>query len=120
METTREIGYKGEAVAVAFLSEKGYDILETNWQCGHYEIDIIAQKDNTLVIVEVKTRSRDFLTLPQESVGKKKQRFLIEAANNYIEQKNFEGETRFDILSLTIYGKTYKIDHIEDAFQPLW
>ena len=60
MADHNDLGNLGEERAQAFLRQKGYDIKETNWVTGKLEIDIIALKDNTLVIVEVKTRSTEF------------------------------------------------------------
>ncbi len=109
------LGQVGENIALEYLLKKEYKILETNWRFGKKEIDIIAQKDNLVVIVEVKTRSTDYYGVPEESVTLAKQRFLIEAADAYMQQLDFEAEVRFDIIS--IVNKT--INHIQEAFIPL-
>ena len=57
MAEHNELGKLGEEMAVEFLRKDGYSILETNWTFQKAEIDILAQKGNTLAIVEVKTRS---------------------------------------------------------------
>lgn len=72
MAEHNELGKLGEELAVDFLQKNGYDILETNWVFQKAEIDIIAQKDNTLVAVEVKTRSSIDFGLPQDFVKPKK------------------------------------------------
>jgi putative endonuclease len=112
-----ETGNKGETMAVEYLQGKGYCIIEQNWHNHHQEIDIIATKGNELVIVEVKCRSGVPLVEPYTAVNRNKQNLLIKAANAYINRKNINMETRFDIISITI-GKETNIEHIENAFYP--
>ena len=112
-------GMEGEKIAAAYLEEKGHKILERNWKFGHEEIDIIAKHLNTLLIVEVKTRSSTFFGDPAEFVSVQKQRHLIKAANAYIEKKNLDMEVRFDIIGVILNGSNYHINHIEDAFCPI-
>jgi putative endonuclease len=115
-----ELGKKGEELALEMIKKLGYDILERNWRYQHLELDIIAKDGSTLVIVEVKTRSNDKTELPQEAVGKRKQKLLIEAASAYISLKNLDVETRFDIVSVFFFGKKSVIQHIPEAFTPNW
>lgn len=113
-----DLGKKGEEIAAIYLSGKGYKIIERNWRTGKDEIDIIASKDNFLIIVEVKTRSSNLFGEPEESVDDKKQRFLIRAADEYVNQKEVDNEIRFDIISVIIEDNKHTIRHIEDAFYP--
>ncbi len=115
---SRKFGNKGEKIALQFLKKKGYDILETNWFYGHKEIDIVAFKDNELIIVEVKTRSSNYFGEPYEFVDRKKQLFLIEAANGYLEEKGLDLPVRFDVISILIRNGKTEIFHIENAFSP--
>jgi len=112
-----ETGKRGEIIAVEYLQSKGYIILEQNWHNHHQEIDIIASKGNELIIAEVKCRTGTPLTEPYTAVNRNKQNLLIKAANAYIQRKNIDMETRFDIISITL-GKEVIIDHIENAFYP--
>ena len=82
-----DLGKLGEELAVECLINKGYQILERNWRAGHKEIDIIALYDNTLVVVEVKTRKTDDYGEPDISVGTMKQQMLIWAADAYVRYK---------------------------------
>ena len=111
-------GLKGEELAVTFLNNKNYIILETNWRHKNLEADIIAQTNGIMVIAEVKTRTSGFFGEPETFVTKQKQKNLRNAANAYIENKQLDMEVRFDIISI-ILGKDerqFKINHIENAF----
>jgi len=118
MAEIHETGKKGEAIALEHLVRNGYKILETNWQSSHKEIDIIAQKEDQLVIVEVKARKTAFFGEPEEFVTKSKQKLLIGAANHYLLKHNLDLEVRFDIISVLFKGENYRVNHIEDAFYP--
>jgi len=116
MAEHNELGKLGEELAVDFLQKNGYDILETNWVFQKAEIDIIAQKENILAIVEVKTRSTIDFGLPQDFVKPKKIQLLVKAVNEYVISNDLDVEVRFDIIAVYKEGKNYKIEHIEDAF----
>lgn len=116
MAEHNELGKLGEELAVEFLQKNGYDILETNWVFQKAEIDIIAQKENILAIVEVKTRSTVYFGLPQDFVKPKKIQLLVKAVNEYVISNELDVEIRFDIIAIHKEGKNYKIEHIEDAF----
>ena len=116
MAEHNDLGKFGEELAVAFLEENGYDILEVNWFFDKAEIDIIAQKGTVLAVVEVKTRSSLEFGLPQEFVKPKKIQLLVKAINEYVTQKDLDLEVRFDIVAIHIDNKEFVIDHIEDAF----
>ncbi|WP_187262184.1 YraN family protein [Pontibacter beigongshangensis] len=108
-------GSSGEESAVAYLAEKGYQIRCRNFRHKRAEVDIIAQKDDVLVFVEVKTRTSDSFGYPEEAVSPKKEALLIAAAEEYIHQTDWQHDIRFDIISITL-SKPPVIYHIEDAF----
>ena len=116
MAEHNDLGKLGEALAVEFLQQNGYEILETNWVFQKAEIDIIAQKENVLAIVEVKTRSNIEFGLPQDFVKPKKIQLLVKAVNEYVISKDLDVEVRFDIIAISKEEKDFKIEHIEDAF----
>jgi putative endonuclease len=113
------LGKQGEELAVEFLIEDGYDILERNWRFKHIEVDIIARKDNILVIAEVKTRTGNTYGEPYTAVDYRKQRSLIFAAERYIFGHNLDLEVRFDIISILIDNNRTVLEHIKEAFHPL-
>ncbi|MFK7950723.1 MAG: YraN family protein [Saprospiraceae bacterium] len=120
MAEHNDLGTQGENLAKAYLEEKNYIILETNWRSGRAEVDIIAKDGDCLVIVEVKTRSKDTVRKPQEAVGRKKQKLLVRAAGVYAEKIGHDWEVRFDVIAITKYKNPPKIEHIVDAFYPNW
>jgi putative endonuclease len=114
-----ELGRKGEDIAFKYLSEKGFLIKERNWRHKNGEIDIIAFDKDELVIVEVKTRSAVIFEEPRDSISDKKISFLVNAAEEYILQTDFYGETRFDVVSIKWFGEgKYELEHIPEAFYP--
>ena len=120
MSTHLELGYQGEMIAERLLQESGYKILERNWRFSRAEVDIIAMEEDVLVFVEVKTRSSAIFGKPEESISPKKEALLRDAAAVYMEQIGHEWEIRFDIVSITIKGNGYSIEHFKDAFFSEW
>lgn len=111
-----ELGKEGESLAAKFLEKNGYQILEKNWRFQKAEVDLIAQKMNTIVCVEVKTRTSNRIEDPQEAVRKKKIKLLVEAMNQYVITKDLDVEVRFDIIAITKTHENFDIQHLEDAF----
>ena len=118
MADHNELGNLGEKRAQDYLSAKGYTLRECNWYSGKLELDIIAEKDNWLIIVEVKTRSTETFEHPEEAINLRKIRNIVNATHEYIFQYDWQGETRFDVVSVIPHGQEFIIDHIEDAFLP--
>lgn len=118
MAEHNELGKQGEELAVGYLREKGYVILDLNFRAGRNEIDIVARDGDTLVIVEVKARRSTFFAEPEYSVTLDKQKALIRAANSFINRKNIDLETRFDIIAILLNGQQAHINHLVDAFYP--
>lgn len=116
MADHNDLGKLGEELAVDFLQQNGYEILETNWVFQKAEIDIIAQKENVLAVVEVKTRSSIEFGLPQDFVKPKKIQLLVKAVNEYVISNDLDVEVRFDIIAISKEEKEFKIEYIEDAF----
>lgn len=117
---SKELGKKGEAIAADYLIKHGYRILHQNWHFIHKELDIVATKNNTLVIVEVKTRWTNFWEEPKESVRRKKQKFIIESAEEYVQKFNINMDVQFDIISIVFQNEKPELEHIQDAFHPLF
>ncbi|TVZ56508.1 putative endonuclease [Lutibacter sp. Hel_I_33_5] len=116
MADHNELGKKGEQLAIDFLIEEGYLILEKNYRYQKAEVDIIAQKEDILAVVEVKTRSTDYFGNPQDFVNPKKIKLLLSAIDYYVIEKDLDVEVRFDIIGIIYQNNTSKIEHLKDAF----
>lgn len=117
MAEHNELGKKGEDLATEFLQKNGYEILNRNWTFQKAEIDIIAQKDQILAVIEVKTRSSTDFGLPQDFVKPKKIQSLVKAVNQYVILNDIDLEIRFDIIAIhKDFKQKFIIEHIEDAF----
>lgn len=118
MALHNDLGKLAEDLAAEFLLKNGYKILARNFRFQKAEIDIIAEKDNLIIVVEVKARSTDAFMLPQEAVTKTKIKSIVSAANYYLEEFNKNQEVRFDIISVLPDEKgKLIIEHIIDAFE---
>jgi len=117
----KTLGDIGEKIATEHLIENGYKIIHKNWRFLKDEVDIIATLYGYLVFVEVKTRKSNEFGEPYEFVSKKKQRYLIRAAQNYADNNDITADTeiRFDIVSIILNPTETKIELIENAFTPL-
>ncbi|MEL6809894.1 MAG: YraN family protein [Bacteroidota bacterium] len=117
MAEHNELGKLGEELAVGYLLDKGYTILERNYTFQKAEIDIIAQKSpSTIVIVEVKTRNSSFFGDPQSFVTPAKIKLLVKAANEYILSNDLMVEARFDIIAVLKNSVDEQLEHFENAF----
>ncbi len=113
------LGRRGEDAAAQYLAARGYQILARNWRRGRAEIDaiVVSPDEQTLIFVEVKTRSTDFYGFPELAVTARKMELLNEGAEAYMEELGWVRDVRFDILSLTVDGAGFKVYHIKDAFK---
>jgi putative endonuclease len=116
MAEHNEIGKLGEDIAVNYLVHQGYEILERNWKFEKAEVDILAQKDNFLVAVEVKTRNTDAFGLPQEFLKAAQIKRLVKAVDEYMQQHKITNEVRFDVIAIILHKKDHTLEHIIDAF----
>lgn len=118
MNHNLELGQKGEEIAINHLENKGFNILDLNWRHSRTEIDIIASLKSITVFIEVKTRSNTRFGHPEEIISTSKMNRMAEAAEVYMNDKEIEGEIRFDIISIILSVDKQELKHIEDAFFP--
>ncbi len=107
-------GNKGEDMAAEFLEDHGYEVIERNYRFKKAEIDLIVQKDDWLLFVEVKTRTSSNYGEPEEAVTIAKANKIFEAAEEYIFANDWHGNIRFDVVSVKL-GTEVEIMHFEDA-----
>ncbi|WP_333663279.1 YraN family protein [Chishuiella changwenlii] len=116
MSVSFDFGKEAEDFAVKYLIQNGYRILARNYFYRKAEIDIIAQLNNEIIIVEVKSRTSNFFSEPEEAVNTKKKKLLIFATDDFIQKNNFNCEVRFDILALLKTKQSWSVNHIVNAF----
>ncbi|MDX2434535.1 MAG: YraN family protein [Desulfobacterales bacterium] len=118
----KELGAKGEEVAVSYLKSRGYRIVERNYRIRFGEIDIIAEQGDDLVFIEVKTRSGTLFGSPFESVTKQKQKQLSKVALEYISKQGFHDRpARFDVVGIELQkgSETFQdaaVELLQNAF----
>lgn len=109
-------GAFGEDMAAAWFKERDYIILEKNWRFSHWEVDIIARKNKVIHFIEVKTRRSNTFGHPEDDVSKKKMRFLMSSAEQYLYKHPGWKLIQFDILAITMLpGKPTEFFLIEDV-----
>ena len=116
MAQHNELGKKGEQLAVDYLLQQGYTIVERNYRFDRAEVDIMAKIKDTLAIIEVKTRSTVDFGNPQDFVKPKQIQRLVKAVDEYVTVNNLDVEIRFDIIALVKEDKGFNIEHLKNAF----
>lgn len=112
-----ELGKLGEELAAQYLVQQGYTILAQNYAYDRAEVDIIAQKEEgILVVVEVKTRNSGFFGDPQSFVTPAKIKQIVKAANEYVVSNDLDVEVRFDIIAVLKNKTEERLQHFENAF----
>ena len=117
MARHNETGHWGEDLAADYLTEQGFAIVERNWHHHQYEIDIIAMRDDVLVVAEVKTRS-DKDEDPLEAVDRKKILNMVRSAEAYVKMKELPHQVRFDLFAIAGKADDYTFEYVPDAFYP--
>jgi putative endonuclease len=117
MASHLKTGAEGENMADEWLKQRGYEILHRNWRHLHYEIDIIAKKNNKLHIVEVKSRNASPFGHPEDSVTRKKFKNLQRAVDEYLHLNPGNKWIQYDVLAITLYkDKEPEYFLLEDVF----
>ncbi|MEM9362423.1 MAG: YraN family protein [Bacteroidota bacterium] len=109
-------GHEGEQIAKDFLIEKGYRILKQNYRYDKAEIDILAQIVDILVVVEVKSRTFDFLEDISQTVNPRKIKRLVKAADRFVVENDLDVEVRFDVITVLKKRGDFEVKHLENAF----
>ncbi len=104
-------------MAARHLETLGWAIIARNWRCRAGEIDLVARDGNTLVFVEVRTRTARAKVPPRQSVGWSKQRRVARAALHYLRNHNLlRQRTRFDVIAIVMEKKGPVLEHFRGAF----
>ncbi len=119
MAQKHKFGRQGESLAASFLTGQGYQILERNFRWNGIEIDLIAQNDEYIVFVEVKTR-HNRLESPEQFLPQRKKQRMTRLADFYVNDKAIGLEVRFDLVIIDWQKDNPVITHIQNAFLPGW
>ena len=118
MYINQEIGKLGEDIAVNYLKQKGYKILDRNFECRQGELDIIALDKKEIVFIEVKTRTSNRYGYPSEAVNKVKQKHMLQTIKYYLYIRNLNDKfVRIDVIEVHIRDNVYKVNHIKKALE---
>ena len=110
------LGRFGEQIAKQYLTEKGYIIIDQNYYTRYGEIDLICQKNNITIFVEVKTRTNMAYGYPEDAISKKKKRSLLACAKKYMFYK--KGLSwQIDVVAITLEDNKAKILHLENCVE---
>jgi putative endonuclease len=115
-----ETGRRGEDLALAWMQDHGFRLLDRNWRSGHKELDLVMEGDERVHIVEVKTMTPPLLIQPFEKVDPAKQGRLVAAARHYIAQRQVTREVQFDVVSVVLGDGQPQVEYIPEAFLPIW
>jgi len=118
-ERSLRLGQCGELLALDALRERGYRVLAHNWRCPAGEIDLVARHDDTLVIVEVRTRRGQSYGTPEESITAAKRAKLMELGETYVQEHAWEGPWRIDVVAVVFgaRGNLERLTVIENAVE---
>lgn len=116
MSGEKIFGKAGEQMAVAYLIREGYTILHRNYRFGKAEIDIIAEKDEVMAVIEVKSRSSELFEAITKTLKPSQIRRLVLAADHYLQENELEHEVRFDIITVLKKEGGLQLEHIKDAY----
>lgn len=116
MTNIQDLGKKGEDLAANYLTKLGYCIIRRNYRYLKAEVDIIAQKDEVLAIVEVKSRNGAFYQSISDTISKKKIALIVMAADHYVRENALDLEVRFDIITVVKTARNFTIEHFSNAF----
>jgi len=115
-----ELGSWGEDYASMYLIQNGFTVMSRNFRFKKYEIDIVAKKNDEIIIVEVKTRQTAEIGEPWRAVTRSKQKQIIQVADHFVKQNSLSLNTRFDIISIVHNSHRTELEHITHAFHPCW
>jgi putative endonuclease len=117
MATHNEIGKSGERIACEWIASRGYTVLHKNWRTGRREVDLIAEKDQCLHFIEVKTNTTLQFGYPEQRVSVRKMQHLLKAAEEYLVLHPGCTQIQFDTLSILLNPKQHpQIHYFEDVY----
>jgi putative endonuclease len=119
LDARQELGRRGEELAAALIESSGWWVAERNYNLGGGEVDIVAERGDEIIFVEVRTVATRYLATPAVTVNWRKQQFVVRGARRYILERGRENRhVRFDIVAVSFRGDEATLEWFEDAFRP--
>jgi putative endonuclease len=112
----RALGAAGEDAVAEWYAAAGYEVLDRNWRCRDGELDLVVARARLIVFCEVKTRRTDAFGAPVEAVTAPKQRRLRALAVQWLGERGFRADVRFDVASVRPNRGQLEVEVLEDAF----
>lgn len=117
-KSNRKAGDEAEDFACNFLIEKGWEIIDRNYYAGHFEVDIIARENTTIVFLEVKMRSSKAFGSPVEFVSEAKVERIFSVAEHWVHENNMHNSPlRFDVIAILKKSSGFELTHYADAYR---
>jgi putative endonuclease len=114
---TQEFGELGERIAERWLRRQGWRVVQRRFRSGHRDIDLVVERDDLVVFVEVKARRGAEFGDPVEAVNWNKQRQLVRSASVWIDRHGRPSESyRFDVVGVLVEGEKVRVRHVANAF----
>jgi len=120
MKSTVQKGREAEQLALEWLQQRGYVLLERNYRVGHKEIDLIVESDFAVHIVEVKAPTAPVAADPSEKVDARKRLLLASAANYYLRSHGVVKDAQFDIVTVVFGDSAPAVEYLPNAFYPIY
>lgn len=120
MKSTAQKGREAEDMALKWLQERGFSLLERNYRVGHKEIDLIMESRAAVHIIEVKALTAPAEYNPADRVDLHKQQLLASAANYFLRRNNISKDAQFDIVAVVVDGDKAEIEYMPEAFYPVY
>lgn len=112
-----KVGLEGEKRVANYLRNKGFTVIKQNYSCRFGEIDIIAENNEYILFVEVKTRKENSLVSGMEAVDGFKQEKILKTANHFLVKTESEKQPRFDVAQVTVTAEgKFNLKYIKNAF----
>jgi len=113
----QDFGELGERIAERWLRRQGWRVVQRRFRSGHRDIDLVVERDDLVVFVEVKARRGAEFGDPVEAVNWSKQRQLVRSASVWIDRHGRPSESyRFDVVGVLVEGERVRVRHVANAF----
>ncbi len=120
-DARQALGAAGEAFVAEWFERSGFTVVAKNWYARGGELDLVVERGELLVFVEVRSVSTQWLRSPTVTVNTAKQARVARAADQFLQQRGLApAQIRFDVAGVTRRGRRWVLELVENAFVPPW